>query len=157
MKKSTIMKNIIIYIISFVIIIVPECYAEKHEVEIAYGPGCRHFDGDDDLNENNNIIGISIDKWFALTFVNSKNIRSWFAGRTFRTDKWKPLNNQNWFGRLNLHLGLLYGYEEDVPDIAGWTIAPVPTFEAGYKKISAEIMVVPFDGGVLGLMFKYVF
>ena len=154
------MKTIITYIILSVIIIVPECYAEKffdkHEVIVSYGPGCKHFNGDDDLNESNNIMGASVDKWFGLTFVNSNDNRSWFAGRSFRTDKWKPLN-ENWFGRLNLHLGLLYGYEEDVPDVAGWTIAPIPTFEIGYKKVSMETMVVPFDGGVVGIIFKYAF
>ena len=155
------MRTIITYIILSVTIIVPKCYAEnffdKHEVVIGYGPGCKHFNGSDDLNENNNIFGLSVDKWFGLTFVNSNDVRSWFAGRTFRTGKWKPLDNKNWFGRLNLHLGLLYGYEKDVPEIAGWTIAPIPTFEIGYKKVSMETMVVPFDGGVVGLIFKYVF
>jgi hypothetical protein len=143
-------------LITLLLIIVPECYAEKHEVVISYGPGCKHFDGDDDLNEKNHIIGASLDKWFGLTFVNSDYNRSWFVGRTFRTNKWEPLN-ENWFGRLNVRLGLLYGYEEDVPDVAGWTIAPIPTMEIGHKKISMEILVVPFDGGVLGLMFNYTF
>jgi hypothetical protein len=143
-------------LITLLLIIVPECYAEKHEVVISYGPGCKHFDGDDDLNEKNHIIGASLDKWFGLTFINSNDVRSWFVGKTFRTNKWEPLN-ENWFGRLNVRLGLLYGYEEDVPDVAGWTIAPIPTMEIGHKKISMEILVVPFDGGVLGLMFNYTF
>lgn len=154
------MKTIITYIILSVVIIVPKCYAEeffdKHEVIISYGPGCKHFNGSDDLNEKNHIIGVSIDKWFGLTFVNSGYNRSWFVGRSFRTNKWRPLN-ENWFGRLNLHLGLLYGYEEDTPDVAGWTIAPIPTMEIGYKMVSMETMVVPFDGGVVGLMFNYTF
>jgi len=154
------MRTIIIYIILSVTIIVPECYAEKffdkHEVIISYGPGCKHFNGDNDLNEKNHIMGLSVDKWFGLTFVNSNDVRSWYVGRTFRTDKWKPLN-ENWFGRLNLHLGLLYGYEKYAPDIAGWTIAPIPTFEIGYKRFSMGTMVVPFGDGVGGIIFKYVF
>ena len=151
------MKTILAYIILSIIIIVPKCYAENnHEVIVSYGPGCKHFNGDDDLNEKNHLIGGSVDKWFGLTFVNSNYIRSWFVGRLFRTNKWKPLN-ERWFGRLNLHLGLLYGYGEDAPDVAGWTIAPIPTFEIGYKQISMETMIVPFDGGVVGLMFNYTF
>lgn len=148
------MRTIIIYIMLSVIIIVPKCYAE---VSIGYGPGCKHFKSSDDLNESNHIMGISIDKWFGLTFVNSNYVRSWFVGKTFRTGKWKPLNNQKWFGRLNLYFGLLYGYGEYVPDVAGWTIAPVPTFEVGYKKVSMETMIAPFDGGVVGVMFRYTF
>ncbi len=150
------MKTIIIYIMLSAMIAVPSYALDKHEVIAIYGPGCKHLDGSDDLNESNNILGLSVDKWFGLTFVNSNYIRSWFVGRSFRTNKWK-LFNENWFGRVNLHLGLLYGYEEDVPDIAGWTIAPIPTIEVGYKQISMEIMAVPFDGGVLGLMFNYAF
>ncbi len=150
------MKTILVYILLSVIIVVPKCYAEN-EISISYGPGCKHFKASDDLNESNHIMGISIDKWFGLTFINSNYVRSWFVGRTFRTNKWKPLDNNKWFGRLNLHLGLLYGYGEYVPDIAGWTVAPVPTFEVGYKKVSMETMYAPIDGGVVGVMFKYTF
>lgn len=154
------MKKTIFYIILILVITCFNCFAddlfheEKYEFSIGYIPICYHFDRDGDLNENNNGILLSYNKWLLSTFENSHEERSWFIGRTFRTKKWNPLDNE-FFTRLNLHVGALYGYEDDMPDIGGWTIGVAPTAEVGYQRWSFEVVVMPFDGGVITGMLKY--
>jgi hypothetical protein len=134
---------------------IPVC-AEQHEYSIGYAPFCKHFNGSDRYNETNHAVFISYDEWIAGTFNNSNKHRSWFIGRSFRTDKWK---SNDLYVRLNLHLGLLYGYANDdnkPPNIEGWTIGAAPTFEIGYKQFGIETMVQPIaDGGVISCMFKW--
>ena len=127
---------------------------EKPEYSIGYAPICKHFNGNPDLNEINHGLFLSYNQWEAGTFNNSSNIQSWFLGRNFRTKKWTPIDN-DMFLRLNIHVGLLYGYEKDMPNIHGWTLGTSPTFEIGYRQFSVETMYMPSDGGVVAFLFKW--
>lgn len=141
------------YLPLMIILLVTTAYADEPEIWIGYAPICKHFNGDPELNEQNHAVFLSYDKWIAGTFNNSGNIQSYFLGRTFQTDKWEY---NHYFSRLNIHIGALYGYEEDMPNIGGWTLGAAPTFEVGYKQYSLETMVNPFaDGGVVSFMLKY--
>jgi hypothetical protein len=151
-----------IVVLLFGILFSQFCYAEetdflaRHEVAVGYSFLTKHFRGGGDLNENNNGIVLYLDNFVASTFENSNYNRSWFIGYAFRTKKWKP---QDWdfFCRLNFYIGPLYGYGNDMPNIGGWTVGAVPTVELGYKHISLETMVAPFDGGVVSFIIKYTF
>lgn len=143
--------------LTFIVILamaVPCIAGDVNEISIGYAPICRHFDYQPELNEVNHGLFVTYNKWFVGTFNNSHYIRSWFMGRTFRTKKWYPFGNEV-FGRGNFHLGLLYGYGEYMPSIDGWTIGATPTFEMGYKQFSVETMVMPADGGVISVLFKW--
>jgi hypothetical protein len=155
--KTMNIKLIIQLIATFVIfqlaLIGTECSA--NEYSIGYAPICRHVNNSKlDLNEVNHGVFVGYNKWIAGTFNNSGRIQSYFIGRTFRTDK--HISNNGIFGRLNLHIGPLYGYADVAPNIMGWTLGIAPTFEIGYSKFSIETMVTPFaDGGVVSFLFKY--
>lgn len=145
------------YLLTILIILslLSPVYADDHNYSIGYAPICKHFDNGENMNEVNHGVFMSYDHWFFGTFNNSSYIQSWFIGQTFKSKKWK-LSNNNLYTNLNLHLGLLYGYGEDMPDIAGWTIGAAPTIEIGYKQFAIETMVQPFtDGGVVSFMFKW--
>lgn len=58
---------------------------------------------------------------------------------------------------MNLHVGALYGYEDDMPNFEGWTVGVVPTVEFGLKKVALETMLSPAQGGVLACMIKFYF
>lgn len=133
-----------------------EDFFDKYDVYIAGSFFTDHAKVSEGVNENNMALGISVDKWVGLTFENSHWKRSWFLGRTLCTKKWEPFDN-DFFVRGNLHIGILYGYEDDMPDIAGWTIGAGPTAEIGYKRLSFEAFVVPFDGGVVVGLIKFKF
>lgn len=129
------------------------CCADKNEFSIGYAPICRHLN-EDDPNESNNGIFVSYDKWMGGTFINSYSKRSYFLGRSFKTSKWTPFNNEV-FGRANFHIGAMYGYGKEYPNVGGWTLGGAPTIEIGYNRLSIETMIIPVDGGVISFMFKY--
>lgn len=115
----------------------------------------KHF-SDGDYNESNQLIGVSYNNWFGCTFENSNYNRSWFLGYSFRTKKY-AIAESDFFLRGNLHTGALYGYDDDMPNIGGWTVAAAPTGEIGYKNFSIELLAAPFDGGVIISMLRFSF
>lgn len=139
------------------------CYAEesffdKHETSIFTSVYTKHFKGSEGQNERNNALSIMVDQWFITTFENSKKGRSWLVGRRFSTDKFE-LWETGLHIRATLYAGGLYGYGDDMPDIAGWTIGAVPGLEIGHKesKLSLTTLIAPFDGGVMVVLIGYTF
>lgn len=126
-------------------------FFDKHECSIGYSVYTAHFDRDDTLNEENHAILVSVDNWFISTFENSHYKRSWFGGYALRYSFSK---SKTFKARANLYLGPLYGYEDDMPDVCGWTVGAVPTLELGYKMFVIETLVMPCDGGVVSCLFK---
>lgn len=136
-------------------------FLDNHEVSIGYSFYTTHFSGDyrgdgRKYNNNNQIIVLSIDQWFASTFVNSHFNRSYSAGYTFRTPKWQPVG-EDFYGRLTLKVGLVYGYDDDLFDIAGFTPGALPSVEIGYKKLSIDTGIIPIGSGVMTCVLKYTF
>jgi len=141
------------YLIVLLLLIAAPCYAEQsffdqHEVSLNYSFLTKHINESDDVNEQNHIIGLTIDRWSFMTFNNSHYIRSWFLGYRFSTGSimWE---NTAFYGKANLYVGALYGYEEYVPDCRGWTVAAGPTIEIGYDRLAIETLIFPFNGGVV--------
>lgn len=125
---------------------------ENHEIAVGYAPICSHLINDDpDYNETNDGIFFSYDNWFALTFENSHYERTFAVGYNLRTSKYKIENNL--FVRGNLYFGIMNGYEEELPNIAGISPALAPTIEIGYKNFSINTMILP----VVSSMFVYRF
>ncbi len=124
------------------------------DVSIFTGLYTKHFNNNSELNENNQIVGIKYNNWAASTFVNSSFKRSHFLARQWKTNK---LFVNHVYLRGNLYFGFLYGYGEYVPNVNGWSLALSPTFEIGYKNISVETLVMPFDGGVITILLNYNF
>lgn len=131
-------------------------FFDKHEVSIGYSFYTKHLNNEEDLNEINHVMALSVDQWSFMTFKNSHYIRSWFLGYDFRTRKYDPFNTM-FYARANLYLGALFGYGEYMPDIYGWTIGAVPTIELGYKNIALETMICPVNGGVITSGIKLTF
>jgi len=127
--------------------------ADKHEISIGYTPVCKHYYSGENLNENIDFVMLSIDKWVFATYHNSHFGRSYFIGRTFRTDK-KPFFIKNLYYRANFNIGLVTGYEDEIVTRVGdVTIIPFPTFEIGYKNFSIDTLVIP----IFGCLLKYTF
>ena len=104
------MKRILVALLIIFALLSPVCYAaDKHEVSIGYTPVCKHYESGEDLNEEIHLVMVSVDQWTFATYNNSHFERSYFAGRTFRTDK--KVYRDKLYCRFNLTVGLLTGYE----------------------------------------------
>jgi hypothetical protein len=138
-----------------------ESFFDRNEVSISYSVFTEHLsngtqDNGEDYNEDNHIIGLSVNRWFASTFVNSYDDRSYSFGRNFRTRKWKPYGDRL-YGRANLLVGAVYGYDEHLPDIAGFTPGALPMFEVGYGRFAIDTLVIPSDSTVMSILLKITF
>ena len=120
-----------------------------------YGPVCYHIDRGAEHNEVNHIVGLKIDKAVAVTFENSQSKRSWFIGYNFESRKY--ILSSDLYAKAHLYLGGLYGYDEDMPDLQGWTVGAAPTLEVGWRQYSIEAMFMPVGGGVFSALFNYHF
>lgn len=138
--------------IMIILMVINATADDETEFSIGYVPICKHFN-EGEYNEVNHGVFIFRNQWEIGTFNNSSYIQSYFIGRDLRTNKLEFKNDV--YMRLHAHLGLLYGYGESMPNVAGWTIGVTPTFEIGYKSFSIETMVFPVNGGVTALMFKW--
>lgn len=146
------MLNKIFAIMLFVFLFTSPVLASEDNA-IFFGVVTTHFDQDSDLNESNDIVGIKYNHFFASTFENSHYERSHFLGYYWDT-KHKYLM-KDLYVKGNLYLGALYGYGDAYLDlIGGWASAALPTAEIGYKRVSLEFMVMPFDGGVATALFN---
>jgi hypothetical protein len=133
----------------------------NHEVSVSYSLFTTHLSGGtqdngEDYNEDNDIIALSVNRWVGTTFVNSYDKRSYGLGRTFRTGKWSPIDD-DFFGRLNLSVGAIYGYGEQLPDVGGWTPGAVPALEVGYKRVSFDTIFIPSGSPVVSSLIKITF
>lgn len=150
------MRNLTVVVLTLLICILCSPCMAAEEYAVGYSFFTRHLNHESDLNENNHGLMLAADNVFISTFNNSHENRSWFLGYVFRTKKYDPFDTWFWL-RGNIYVGPLYGYEEDMPSMSGWTIGAAPTFEMGYKKIALETMVTPADDGVVACMIKLLF
>ena len=119
----------------------------------------RHTYADPNLNEKNDIIGITYDRYTFFTFNNSFKKRSYFLGYDLVD---KILCRKDKFLQINLHLyaGLLYGYgDSSFLSYEGHRLVAAPTFEFGlYKGLSVEVLHVPdLNLGTIISVIKYNF
>lgn len=130
-------------------------FLDRHEISLGYAPGCSHLWSDkDDYNEDNNhLFMLQFDQWFGMTFRNSYYDRCFAFGYTFRTEKWTPLEDKNFFLRGNLPIGVVHGYHNRNLELGGWAPAAIPALEVGYMKVSANITAFPIACVMLTITF----
>jgi len=125
---------------------------------ITLGLFTRHVNPSSDTNEHTGMLGLSYSDWSILAFTNSYHDQSLFGGRRFQTKKIHDSRNGNFFFQGNLYAGLLYGYGDRFPNLAGITLAAAPTLEFGYKNSSIEVLYFPTpSGGVFTTVFNFRF
>jgi len=101
-------------------------------IDIILGLATTHIGGPDDLNEDNNLIGVQYEEYFIGTMYNSQYNRSYFAGREYQI-------NDNW----GILLGAVSGYDtgcmkllgNDDPDCDNPSVIPLLTPYVKYKSI----------------------
>ena len=72
-----------------------------------------------------------------------------FCGKRFQTKELHHPHYTDFYIQGNLYAGLLHGYGDRFPNIAGVTLAGLPTAGLGYKKTVLEMLYMPtFKGGV---------
>ena len=114
---------------------------------ITVGLFTRHVNPSGNTNESTKMLGISYSDWYVLTFSNSYDERSVFGGRRFHTKKISHPSNTTFFIQGNLYVGLIHGYGDRFPNIAGLTPAGMPTVGFGYKNTTLEVLYFPTPSG----------
>ena len=139
------MKRLILFtfIIIFLILHYPtQCIAE-HSYMIGINIYTDHVNRDStsSVQENNKGIMIGVDNFMIGMFETSKYNDGYFLTYTLKTEK---ITFKDYYGRLNAHIGTVYGYNDEIniPDIKGWIPIIIPTVEMGWKNIGLQI--VPF-------------
>jgi len=134
--------------------------AENQTIEwgIILGLFTRHVNPSSNTNETTKMLGLTYSNWVVQRFSNSYSESSIFGGRRFHTKKVGHPRNNNFFIQGNLYAGLLHGYGDRLPNIAGLTPAMMPTVGFGYKNTTLELLYFPTpSGGVFtsALVFRF--
>ncbi len=131
---------------------------QTQKAAIIIGLFTRHLNPSDNTNESTRMLGFSYSNWIIARFTNSYDEASFFSGRRFQTRELHHPRHTDLFIQGNLYAGLLYGYGDRAPNIAGVTLAALPTFGLGYKKAVLEMLYIPtFKGGVFTSFLTYRF
>ena len=113
----------------------------------------RHVDPSDNTNESSQLLGLGYRDYTVAGFVNSYDDRSYFAGKRFHTREFSRGGDGDWFVQGNLYVGLLYGYDDRVPNLEGFAPGLLPTVGVGYRNGAVELLYVPTPKGGVFLSF----
>jgi len=113
----------------------------------------KHVNPSTETNEDNGLIGVGYNDYILTTFENSYNQRTVFASKRFHTRRFLYDDDVGFFLQGNLYLGLFYGYTHNVPNLGGFTAAPLPTIGVGYRNASIELLYLPTPRGGFFLSF----
>jgi len=131
---------------------------QTQEWDMIMGLFTRHVNPSSNTNETTGMLGFSYSNWVVHTFNNSYDERSFFGGRRFQTKALRHPRNRKFFVQGNLYAGLLQGYGDRFLNIAGVSVAAIPTIGFGYKKVAVEMLYVPTpSGGVFTSFLTYRF
>jgi hypothetical protein len=131
---------------------------QAQEYDITLGLFTRHVNPSSNTNETTGMLGFSYSNWVVHTFNNSYEERSFFGGKRFQTKALRHPRNRKFFVQGNLYAGLLQGYGDRLFNIAGVTVAAIPTIGFGYKNTAIEILYIPTpSGGVFASFLIYRF
>ncbi len=144
------------YLALFVLLLLP-LMAKAEEIKekvnqtqnwtIILGLVTRHVGPSDDTNESSRMLGLSYSNWVMTRFTNSYDEASVFWGRRFQTKELRHPHYTDFFIQGNLYAGLVHGYGDRFPNIAGVTLAALPTAGLGYKKTILEMLYIPTPSG----------
>ena len=124
-----------------------EKYQQTPKWTIILGLITRHVSPSDDTNESTRMLGLSYSNWVMARFINSYDDASFFLGKRFQTKELHHPRYTDFFIQGNLYAGLLHGYGDRFPNIAGVTLGGFPTAGLGYKKTVLEMLYVPTPKG----------
>ena len=154
------MKRLLLILITICILYLPtKLFAAEPKMSLTFGLFTQHLDSSEDVNENNRLIALSYKKWYAAWFENSYYKDSFFLGRAFQTDKKYHKKYKDWYTRVGIYTGAVYGYGDKIPiGIKGISPFLLPTASLGYDRYSFELGFIPtLDNGVVVGMFKVEF
>jgi hypothetical protein len=131
---------------------------QEQEYDITLGLFTRHVNPSSNTNETTGMLGFSYSNWVVHTFNNSYEERSFFGGKRFQTKALRHPRYRKFFVQGNLYAGFLEGYDDRFPNIAGVTMAAIPTIGFGHKNTAIEMLYIPTpSGGVFTSFLIYCF
>ncbi len=120
---------------------------EDVKASLLVGLWTAHVNPSSDTNESNELIGVGYRDYTVARFKNSYHDETFFAGKRFSTRRFGETKYAGWFCQLNLYAGILYGYDDHIPNIKKFTIGPLPTIGLGYKNTAFETLFFPSPSG----------
>ncbi len=112
--------------------------------------GTGEYFGSGSNNDQGHLIGLRYWGWTAGTFVNSKDDRSWFLGPA-REVYSRPFSYDGRFD-IGYSFGFIYGYGDDLINVAGMSIFAIATFGVTWHKMGFDVGIVPV--GILTANFR---
>jgi hypothetical protein len=103
-----------------------------------------HF-GNGSNNDQGELIGIQYWGLAAGTFINSKDDRAWFFGPA--REVYSENFGESWRFDIGYKFGLLYGYGDDLINVAGMSIYATAIFGLTWQRLGFDFGIVP--AGVL--------
>jgi hypothetical protein len=103
--------------------------------------GTGEYWGDRSSNEQNHLAGIQYYGLTAGTFINSKNDRAYHAG--LAREVYSHNYSKNTRFDISYKFGLLYGYGEDLPNVAGMSVFAGAYFGISWKRVGLDIGLIP--------------
>ena len=126
------------------------------EFSLSVGLWAHHMETSSDTNERIDLLAISYNNYIMSRFKNSFSDETYFAGKRFHTKRRCYDRSADWYAQGNLYLGLMHGYDDNLPGIGGISPGLLPTFGLGYRRTSFELGYVPtMQGGVFVGLFRF--
>ncbi|MFP4056652.1 MAG: hypothetical protein ACLF0G_07275 [Candidatus Brocadiia bacterium] len=111
-----------------------------------------HTSGNRGTRDTGNLVGIIYRGYTAGTFTNSFDDRCYYAG-VART-VWRQRLGDYLEAEVRYQAGLLHGYGDMYPNLFGTTVAALPFVGVSYRRVSADVLVVPSRHPVFSLTFR---
>jgi hypothetical protein len=125
----------------------PKVRGKKASDSLLLGMWSIHLDGTGEYfgsgrnNDQGNLLGFRYSGLTAGTFINSKDHRAWFLGLA-REVYSRPFSYDGRFD-IGYSFGLLYGYDDDLTNLAGMSVFAIGTFGLTWHKMGIDLGVVP--------------
>lgn len=115
--------------------------------------GSGEYMGDGGSNEQNRLLGLQYYGLTAGTYINSHDDRAWFFGSAREVYS----RQMTEFTRIDIgyRFGPLYGYGDDLPNIAGISLFGAGTFSFSWDRLGFDIMIIPVGVVTGGFRFNF--
>ena len=115
-----------------------------------HADGTGEYFGDGRNNDQNHLIGIQYYGLTAGTFINSKDDRAWHAGIAREVYSYDYSKNTRF--DIGYKFGLLYGYGDDLINVAGMSVFAGAYFGISWKRAGLDIGLIP--AGIITANFR---
>lgn len=106
-------------------------------------------------NSTNDLLGIQYKGYILSTLVNSYDERTFFAGVGRKLIEKELKSNSNCSLGIGYRAGLIHGYGDKYPNLIGFTPLVLPVFSLDYKRLGADLIVIPGKRPVFTLNFRF--